>query len=104
MGYIRPGSFRPPPKVTSAIVRIQVYPELALPLDDTVAFFRVVRAGFSAPRKQLRNSLGHSFDLPGSRVEEVMGEAGIEPRLRAEALRMEDWGRLYDAFREQGLC
>ncbi|MBF8266773.1 MAG: ksgA [Dehalococcoidia bacterium] len=104
VGYIRPTSFRPQPKVTSAILRIQVYPEPALPLEDTDVFFRVVRAGFSAPRKQLRNSLGHSFDLSGSRVEEVLGQAGIEPRLRAEALSLEEWGRLYDAFRGQGLC
>jgi 16S rRNA (adenine1518-N6/adenine1519-N6)-dimethyltransferase len=104
MGYIRPGSFRPPPKVTSAIVRIDVYPEPAIPTEEVDAFFRVVRAGFSGPRKQLRNSLGHSFDLSGTRVEEVMREADIEPRLRAEALSMEDWGRLYRAFMVHGLC
>ncbi|MBI2855970.1 MAG: ribosomal RNA small subunit methyltransferase A [Chloroflexi bacterium] len=105
MGYIHPGSFRPPPKVTSAILRIQVYPKPALPLlEDTDAFFRVVRAGFSAPRKQLRNSLSHALDLPGPRVEEVLGQAGIEPRLRAETLSLEEWNRLYDAFRGQGLC
>ena len=104
MGYIQPGSFRPPPKVTSAIVRIDVYEKPALSLDDTDAFFQVVRAGFSAARKQLRNSLGHSFGLAGTRIEEVMHEAGIEPKLRAETLSLEEWGKLYDAFRGQGLC
>ena len=104
MGYIRPGSFRPPPKVTSAIVRIDVHPEPVLPPEDVDGFFRVVRAGFSGPRKQLRNSLGHSFDLPGSRVEEVMADAAIDARLRAEALSMEEWGRLYKAFRGRSLC
>jgi 16S rRNA (adenine1518-N6/adenine1519-N6)-dimethyltransferase len=104
MGYIQPRSFRPPPKVTSAIVRIDVYAKPALSLDDTDAFFQVVRAGFSAARKQLRNSLGHSFGLPGTRMEEVLKEAGIDPRLRAEALSLEEWGRLYNAFRSQGLC
>ncbi|MBI4282354.1 MAG: ribosomal RNA small subunit methyltransferase A [Chloroflexi bacterium] len=104
MGYIRPGSFRPPPKVTSAIVRIEVYEKPALSLGDTDAFFKVVRAGFSGARKQLRNSLGHSFGLPGTRMEEVLHEAGIDSRLRAEALSMEQWGRLYDACRSQGLC
>jgi 16S rRNA (adenine1518-N6/adenine1519-N6)-dimethyltransferase len=104
MGYIRPGSFRPPPKVTSAIVRIEVYDKPALTLDDTDAFFRVVRAGFSGARKQLRNSLGHSFDMAGAQMEEVLQEASIDPRLRAEALGLEDWGRLYHAFRGRGLC
>jgi len=104
MGYIQPRSFRPPPKVTSAIVRIEVYEKPTLSLDDTDAFFRVVRAGFSSARKQLRNSLGHSFGLTGTRMEEVLHDAEIDPRLRAEALGMEAWGRLYDAFRSQGLC
>ena len=39
-GYINPGSFRPAPKVTSAIVRIDVYPKPALPVDDREASFR----------------------------------------------------------------
>ena len=104
MGYIRPGSFRPPPKVTSAIVRINVYDKPALALDNTDAFFQIVRAGFSSARKQLRNSLANSFDLSGTKMEELLREAGINPRLRAEALSLEDWGRLYAAFRSQGLC
>ena len=104
MGYIRPGSFRPPPKVTSAIVRIEVYPRPALSLDDTEAFFQVVRGGFGSPRKQLRNSLGHSFSFTGTQAEDLLQQAGINPRLRAEALALEDWGRLYQTFRNQGLC
>ncbi|MDA0988168.1 MAG: 16S rRNA (adenine(1518)-N(6)/adenine(1519)-N(6))-dimethyltransferase RsmA [Chloroflexi bacterium] len=104
MGYIQPRSFRPPPKVTSAIIRIDVFEKPALSLDDTDAFFRVVRAGFSSARKQLRNPLSHSFGVTGARMEEVLLEAGVDPRLRAEALSLEDWKKLYDAFRSQGLC
>ena len=103
-GYIRPGSYRPPPKITSAIISIEVYKKPALYLDDTNAFFQVVRAGFSSARKQLRNSLGHSFDIAGVQMEEVLQEAGIDPRLRAEAISLEDWGRLYGVFRSRGLC
>ncbi len=103
-GYIRPGSFRPPPKVTSAIVRLEVFEKPALSLDNVDAFFRVVRAGFSSARKQLRNSLSHSFDVSGLRMEEALMEAGIDPRLRAEALSLYEWGRIYDVFRSRGLC
>ena len=104
VGYIRPGSFRPPPKVTSAIVRVDVLDEPALPLDDTEAFFRLVHAGFGGARKQLRNSLGHSFELPGQEVEAIMADAGVDHRLRAEALGLPEWGILYEAFRSRGLC
>ena len=104
VGYIRPGSFRPPPKVTSAIVRVDVLDEPALALDDTAAFFRLVHAGFASARKQLRNSVGHSLGLTGPEVEAVMAEAGVDHRLRAEALGLPEWGRLYAAFRSRGLC
>ncbi len=105
MGYVQPGSFRPPPKVTSAIVRIDVYPGPALPLEEGAdALFQVVRGGFSAPRKQLRNSLAHSFGLSGEGTEEVLRQAELDPRLRAEALSLEDWGRLYKTFRGRGIC
>ena len=104
VGYIRPGSFRPPPKVTSAIVRVDVLDEPALALDDTEAFFRLVHAGFGGARKQLRNSIGHSLGLSGTDVEAIMAEAGVDHRLRAEALGLPEWGRLYTSFRSRGLC
>ena len=104
VGYIRPGSFRPAPKVTSAIVRVDVLDSPALPLDDTAAFFTLVRAGFGSARKQLRNSLGHSLALPGREIEAIMAEADVAPTLRAEALGLPEWGRLYTAFRSRGLC
>ena len=104
VGYIRPGSFQPAPKVTSAIVRIDVHQRQSLPVENREGFFQVVRAGFSSPRKQLRNSLGQVFGLPGTRVEELLLDAGIDYSLRAEALDLNEWGRIYAVFREQSLC
>ena len=104
VGYIRPGSFRPPPKVTSAIVRVDVLDEPALALDDTASFFRLVHAGFGGARKQLRNSIAHSLGLSGTDVEAIMADAGVDHRLRAEALGLPEWGKLYGAFRSRGLC
>ena len=46
---VPPRAFRPAPKVTSAVVRIDVFPQPALPIDSIDAFFTLVRAGFSAP-------------------------------------------------------
>ena len=104
IGYIQPHSFYPPPKVTSAIVKIEVYDRPLLSVEDRATFFQVVRAGFSSARKQLRNSLGHSFGLPGSMVAEVLQDAGIEPSLRAETLSLDEWGKLHYTFRNHGLC
>ncbi len=89
-------SFYPPPKVDSAIVRIDVYPEppLAHSAAERERFFRVVRAGFSQKRKTLRNALMHGLDQPASVVEGWLDTAGIDPQRRAETLSLEEWGRL----------
>ena len=88
-------AFYPSPKVTSAVVRIEVYPRPVLELKDVEAFFGVVRAGFSAPRKQLRNALAQGLGVIAARAEEFLRGAEIDPRCRAERLSLEEWGRLY---------
>jgi 16S rRNA (adenine1518-N6/adenine1519-N6)-dimethyltransferase len=91
---IKAGAFYPPPKVDSAVVRIEVgeRPAVALPASvDQAAFFRVVRAGFSQKRKTLRNSLSAGLALPPPQVEEVLSQAGVDARRRAETLSLEEW-------------
>ena len=88
---VPPRAFRPAPNVTSAIVRIDVYERPALRLRSERDFFDLVRAGFSARRKQLRNALSQGLSLPPSQVEELLSRAGIDPKRRAETL---DLGRV----------
>jgi len=90
------GSFYPKPKVDSAVVAIDVYPRSAVEVANVERFFEVVRAGFSAPRKQLRNALAHGLGIPPPNAEELLGQACINPRRRAEALSLEEWARLYE--------
>ncbi|HLW01245.1 MAG TPA: 16S rRNA (adenine(1518)-N(6)/adenine(1519)-N(6))-dimethyltransferase RsmA [Ktedonobacterales bacterium] len=92
-------SFYPPPRVDSAIVRIDVYerPPLALADVPRERFFQVVRAGFSQKRKTLRNALMLGLDQPASAVEGWLSAAGIDGRRRAETLSLEEWGRLAGA-------
>ena len=100
VGYVPPSAFYPQPKVTSAIVRIDVYPQPALELDDRGAFFALVRAGFRAPRKQLRNTLGQGLGIPPKEAEVLLDGAAIDPRRRPETLSLEEWGALYREYRE----
>lgn len=99
-GYVPPSAFYPQPKVTSAIVCIDVYPQPAVELNDREGFFRVVRAGFSAPRKQLRNALAQGLGIPHEDAVGLLEMAGIDPRRRAESLRLEEWGALYRSVKE----
>jgi len=95
---VSPEAFLPPPKVDSAILRLDVYPDLALPLADLDRFFRVVRAGFGQKRKQLRNSLGAGLGLSAQEAAEHLVASGIDPQRRAETLSLEEWGRLADGL------
>jgi 16S rRNA (adenine1518-N6/adenine1519-N6)-dimethyltransferase len=98
---VPPGSFHPPPKVTSAIVRIDVHQEPLLPPSQEADFFSLVRAGFSAPRKQLRGAMSHALARPPSEIEGLLGDARIDPQRRAETLSLRDWLTLHSAWKER---
>ena len=72
------GAFRPPPKVESAVVRLEPLPEILQINED------LLRRAFSARRKTLRNA------LPGV----DFAAAGIDPKLRPENLSPADYARL----------
>ena len=100
---VTPRAFRPPPKVSSAVVRIDVFPETAIRLESVSEFFRMVRAGFSAPRKMVRNSLKNGLGAEQGDVLSALESAGVEPTLRPGALSLQDWGRVYRALDGQGM-
>ncbi len=94
VGYVPAAAFYPRPKVDSAIVRLDVYRQPPVPVDDVPRFFRVVAAGFSQRRKQLKNALAHGLGLPIATAMEALAAAGIAPQQRAETLSLDDWARL----------
>jgi 16S rRNA (adenine1518-N6/adenine1519-N6)-dimethyltransferase len=96
--YIPPTGFYPQPKVDSAILRIEVYSNPPVKVDDEVAFFDVVHGGFSTPRKQLRNSLSYGLHITSQEASALLNSAGMDPMRRAETLSIEEWAALYRAF------
>ncbi len=95
--YVPARAFYPPPDVDSAVLRITVLSSPRVNV-DVETFFPLVRAGFSAARKQIANSLAHGLDLPKERVLRLLADAGIDARRRAETLSIEEWGRLWDKY------
>ena len=88
------GAFYPRPKVDSAVVRLAYRSEPVVSGVTVEAFFRVAHAGFSQPRKQLRNSLASGLAAPPTAAEVWLVSAGIAPQRRAETLTLQEWGRL----------
>ncbi len=97
---IPPGAFFPAPAVDSALVELRPRGEPAVAVADESMFFRVVVAGFGQRRKTLHNALASGLDLPKEVVERACREAGIDPRVRAETLDLEAFGRLTQALVE----
>ncbi|MCY4556000.1 MAG: 16S rRNA (adenine(1518)-N(6)/adenine(1519)-N(6))-dimethyltransferase RsmA [Chloroflexi bacterium] len=91
---VPPRSFRPPPKVSSTVLKLAVRAEPAAAVADREAFFALVRAGFSAPRKQLRNSLMQGTGAAAETVAASLDGAGIDPQRRPATLGIDEWAAL----------
>lgn len=85
------GAFYPPPKVDSAVLRLDVYPQPAVSDVPPARFFQVVRAGFGQKRKQLANSLSAGLARPKPEIAAALAAAGIDPARRAETLSLAEW-------------
>ena len=96
---VPPRAFRPAPKITSAVVRIDVYDQPALDLISDEDFFDLVIAGFSAPRKQIKNSLRNGLKVTSEIAGVMLEAAGIDPTRRPETLSVAEWGDVYNQWR-----
>ncbi len=92
------GAFYPPPKVDSAVVRIDTFDSPPVAVADVEQFFAVVKAGFGQKRKQLKNTLAAGLRRPGPEIVAALHAAGIDPTRRAETLSLPEWGRLVAAL------
>ena len=93
---VGPMSFEPPPRVQSAVVKMTVGRSPDAGDVDPGPLFAVVRAGFAKRRKNIRNSLVSSTLFGGDHdlVAAVLERAGLDGRLRAEQLDLEEFARL----------
>ena len=89
-------AFYPAPKVDSAVLRIEIYPQSVISAPLLEKFFTLIKAGFSQKRKTLRNSLSGGLRITPPEVEKLLAAAGIDPQRRAETLSLEEWGRLVE--------
>ena len=97
---VEPACFLPPPKVTSAVVRL--VPRPAWPeVDDPAHFFRVVRAAFAQRRKTLLNSLAASLEgAPDrTRLAQAIEGCGLPAGIRGERLSIPQFAQLSQALR-----
>jgi len=116
ISYISKRAFWPSPKVDSAIIKIKPLINTDKRLINADLFFKIVKAGFSQPRKQLINNLSKNLKvdelklistrrslalarvIDKIKVRDWLLKNKIQPAQRAETLDIEDWQNLTKSF------
>jgi 16S rRNA (adenine1518-N6/adenine1519-N6)-dimethyltransferase len=98
--YVSAECFYPEPAVDSAVLKIVPHRVSPVDIPDTEKFFSFVKAGFSAARKQLVNSLANGLGVPKSAIKGLLDDAGISVSRRAETLSLEEWAHLWRIYEE----
>jgi 16S rRNA (adenine1518-N6/adenine1519-N6)-dimethyltransferase len=91
---VPPGAFRPPPKVESAVIRLDVLRAPRVAVADERRFHVVVRAAFAQRRKTLANALASGLGRPAEACRSAAEAAGIDPSRRAETLTIFEFAEL----------
>ncbi|GMR16612.1 MAG: 16S rRNA (adenine(1518)-N(6)/adenine(1519)-N(6)) -dimethyltransferase RsmA [Gammaproteobacteria bacterium] len=89
---VKPGAFKPAPKVDSAIVRLIPHDKPPVEINDFNEFSKLVNFSFTQRRKTLRNILKGKLDV------EQIEALGIEPTIRPERLSLQDFTKLANAL------
>ena len=95
---VQPGSFYPPPKVTSAVIQLRLHEAPPVTPRSAEAMFRVIRAAFSQRRKTAANAASAGLHLPKEAVAEALAAAGVPPTARPEQLTLQNYADVSDAL------
>ena len=93
---VQPGSFYPPPKVTSAVLRLSLHTAPPAVPQSEKAMFRTIRAAFSQRRKTAANAVSAGLGLPKADVAAALQAVGAPPAARPEQLTLEQYAALSD--------
>ena len=95
------GSFMPSPNVDSAVIRLDILKNPPIEISDEKFFFSMVKAAFSQRRKTASNGISAGMGISKPTVIEAIEAADLSPIVRAEALTMEQLGRLCEELKKR---
>lgn len=95
------GSFMPSPNVDSAVIRLDILKNPPIEVSDEKFFFSMVKAAFSQRRKTASNGISAGMEISKPTVIEAIEAADLSPTVRAEALTMEQLGRLCEELKKR---
>ncbi|MBQ9768062.1 MAG: 16S rRNA (adenine(1518)-N(6)/adenine(1519)-N(6))-dimethyltransferase RsmA [Lachnospiraceae bacterium] len=97
---VPPNCFMPRPNVGSAVIRLTLHEKPAVEVADEKLLFKLIRASFAQRRKTLVNGLTNSPELSFTKEEviRVLEVCGYSPTIRGEALTLQEFAKLANAF------
>ena len=101
--------FWPSPKVDSAIISLKVKRykvksrDVAMPRLDEEKFFKLIKAGFSAKRKQLAGNLIKNLKIKREEITKILADCGLKETVRAQELSLDDWRKLFVVLDRQNM-
>jgi len=98
---VAPGSFLPPPKVDSAVVRIEPRDDPAIAQDEETTFRRFVMDAFSMRRKQLRRVIRSVWQISADEADVIITACGLDPSVRPETLSPGEFAKLVRAHSQR---
>ena len=84
----------------SAVIRIRLHKNKKYEVKNETYFFSLVKAAFAQRRKTLVNSLANSMGVSKEKITAALLRLGLDERIRAEKLTMEDLINLSDLLSE----
>ena len=97
---VAPEAFDPPPHVMSQFIRIDRWETPPVAPKDPALFRRLIRAAFAMRRKTLVNNLKASFGMSQDAARQALVDAGLDERVRGEALTLEELYCVYNAIEQ----
>jgi 16S rRNA (adenine1518-N6/adenine1519-N6)-dimethyltransferase len=91
------GAFRPPPRVESAVVRVEPRSDPVVAPEEEAPFRTFVQGAFGFRRKQMGRVLRSLCDVTPEVAAALLGATGIDPNARPETLAPADFAALMRA-------
>lgn len=94
------GSFMPPPKVDSSVIRLDISDTPRVDVKDEKTFFAVVKSAFAQRRKTLPNTLCSGLPFTKAEINQILTDCDIPLTARAEQLTLQELAKISDKISE----
>ena len=91
---VKRDSFMPPPKVDSAVIKLNIRNNPPIAVKDEAKFFRLVKASFAQRRKTLVNTLSNTLSIDKEDIKKALSALGLSETVRGERLTLEELAEL----------